>query len=103
MAEFCANLQNFRFCTDTSTTLSVCVIDKPQHIAYTGCTHMKGGEFMYSPYLERHNHTFTVALTERQFQWLKAYCTEHKVAQAAAIRDTFFEVHPIQETNENEK
>ena len=58
---------------------------------------------MYSPYLERHNHTYTVALTERQFQWLKAYCTEHKVAQAAAIRDTFFEVHPIPETDENEK
>ncbi len=58
---------------------------------------------MYSPYLERHNHTFTVALTERQFQWLKAYCTEHKVAQAAAIREAFFTLHPMDSTNENEK
>ena len=57
---------------------------------------------MYSPYHERHNHTFTVALTERQLKWLKTYCTEHKVAQAAAIRDTFFEVHPIPETDEKE-
>nr|DAZ02211.1 MAG TPA: hypothetical protein [Caudoviricetes sp.] len=38
---------------------------------------------MYSPYLERHNHTFTVALTERQFQWLKAYCTEHQGATSS--------------------
>lgn len=58
---------------------------------------------MSSPYAERYGHTVTISVTERQFASLQEYCIKNRVSISAAFRDTFFEVHPIPETNENEK
>lgn len=58
---------------------------------------------MSSPYAERYGHTVTISVTERQFASLQEYCIKNRVSISSAFREAFFTLHPIPETNENEK
>lgn len=58
---------------------------------------------MSSPYAERFTHTQTISMTERQFKHLQEYCIKKRVSLSYAVREAFFTLHPIPETDENEK
>lgn len=58
---------------------------------------------MNSPYTERYNRTFTISMTERQYKHLQNYCIKNRVSLAAAMRDGFFTLHPIPETDEEKE
>ena len=58
---------------------------------------------MSSPYAERFNRTLTISMTDKQFEHLQAYCIKKRVSLSFALRDAFFTLHPIPETNEEKE
>ena len=58
---------------------------------------------MSNPYAERYNRTLTISLTERQFNHLQDYCIKNMVSLSSALRESFFTLHPMDSTDENEK
>lgn len=50
---------------------------------------------MSNPYAERYNRTLTISLTERQFNHLQDYCIKNMVSLSAALRESFFLLHPM--------
>jgi hypothetical protein len=57
---------------------------------------------MSSPYAERFKRTLTISMTDKQFEHLQAYCIKKCVSLSFALRDAFFTLHPIPETDEKE-
>ena len=57
---------------------------------------------MSSPYAERFKRTLTISMTDKQFEHLQAYCIKKSVSLSFALRDAFFTLHPIPETDEKE-